>query len=629
MALLGGLKSDPPELAFDHLSACATIYAAFGFACSRLSHARSNLRYPQLAIAAIGCIICGSLALSWQVGAASGSPSFAPGEKVSPPEPPPLLLRALDETSAISLNAKIPFSATPNVAAKPFRWQGSDEARGRAAECLTLAIYYEAASEDQSGEEAVAQVVLNRVRHPAFPASVCAVVFQGSDRSTGCQFSFTCDGSLTGDRNQEAWVRSRRIAEAALDGFVFKPVGLATHYHANYVVPYWATSLAKSAQIGVHIFYRWPGPWGEPGAFRRTYSGIELDPAELEMAAADRNRMHALSTAQPSELLRVVVDPRVELLGVVQLLATQGITPHDGESQYEQDVKAYFGPEANHPAVQLFKALAAKDDTFARKALAGALNSPTLDLPLTPASPPYTSSDGQSEQVEGLMYGLADFARQSDFMRFFSGHQPYYRKLTRSTEPAAVAISRWQTYTGLPVGVQRVIVSSLVGSGNGGDCNSTVDVNSPVRSWTILASANSVDAFLAVRSDPLQLTSPSRRRADAEDAAVEEQIVKAVFARVTALTSDASTGRNAVGQVAEADHTLVSTFERRLQYFETHRTRFPTLADFLPRLKAAAATFAVTSKEAGEAKDGQDVKVGASQDSAPPEATQCGRISQA
>ena len=157
--------------------------------------------------------------------------------------------------------------------------------RSQALECLASAVYYEAGNEGPDGERAVAQVVLNRVRHPAFPASVCAVVYQGSTRPTGCQFTFTCDGSLTRRPDAEGWKLAYRVAQAALSGAVYAPVGLATHYHADYVVPYWASSLAKNAIVGAHIFYRWAGGWGQPAAFTDTYAGREPSAAALRTAA--------------------------------------------------------------------------------------------------------------------------------------------------------------------------------------------------------------------------------------------------------------------------------------------------------------------------------------------------------
>jgi hypothetical protein len=101
----------------------------------------------------------------------------------------------------------------------------SDDDRQRAIACLTAAVYYEARSEPTDGQRAVAQVVLNRVRDRAFPHSVCGVVYQGSTRRTGCQFSFTCDGSMNHPRDGAAWARAASVARAAFDGSVFAPVG--------------------------------------------------------------------------------------------------------------------------------------------------------------------------------------------------------------------------------------------------------------------------------------------------------------------------------------------------------------------------------------------------------------------
>lgn len=184
-------------------------------------------------------------------------------------------IRPIDPTSAQQINAAIPIAAT-GPAASPFALRfASDADRGRSLQCLTEAIYYEAAREPVDGQRAVAQVILNRVRHPAYPNTVCGVVFQGHERRTGCQFSFTCDGSLGRAPMAPYWQNARRVAEEALAGQVQPAVGYATHYHANYVVPYWASSLVKSANIGTHIFYRWTGGWGRPNAFSDRYAGVE------------------------------------------------------------------------------------------------------------------------------------------------------------------------------------------------------------------------------------------------------------------------------------------------------------------------------------------------------------------
>lgn len=184
------------------------------------------------------------------------------GLSLATEEPPPL-----DELAR---------EIAPGAAARPFDVSEASERDVRSAQnCLTAAVYYEARSESEGGQRAVAQVVLNRARHPAFPKSVCGVVYQGSNRVTGCQFSFTCDGSLRRGREPSAWERARRIAEQALAGYVYAPVGVATHYHTTAIRPWWAASLTRAVTIGSHIFYRWRGEWGDPKSFRRPYVGAE------------------------------------------------------------------------------------------------------------------------------------------------------------------------------------------------------------------------------------------------------------------------------------------------------------------------------------------------------------------
>lgn len=152
------------------------------------------------------------------------------------------------------------------VAAQPFRLGGALEA-SRDLDCLTQAVYYEARGEGRDGMRAVAQVVLNRVRHPAFPKSVCGVVFQGAGRRTGCQFSFTCNGAMRGRVNQGAWDRARAVASSSLSGSVFGNVGNATHFHTTAVAPQWRNSLIRVTQVGDHLFYRFGGRSGASGSF--------------------------------------------------------------------------------------------------------------------------------------------------------------------------------------------------------------------------------------------------------------------------------------------------------------------------------------------------------------------------
>jgi spore germination cell wall hydrolase CwlJ-like protein len=188
-------------------------------------------------------------------------------------------MQAVGEQARV-INAALPFAGGPLHSAQPFALTGSNIDERRALLCLTQAVYYEAGFEPLEGRRAVAQVVLNRLRHPAFPKSVCGVVYQGAGTGT-CQFTFVCDGALYRPPALGAWEQAEAIARAALGGYVEKTVGEATHYHADYVAPRWAPLLAKVAQIGQHIFYRWPGGWGQPAAFTGRYIGEPSDPLSM------------------------------------------------------------------------------------------------------------------------------------------------------------------------------------------------------------------------------------------------------------------------------------------------------------------------------------------------------------
>lgn len=188
---------------------------------------------------------------------------------------PQLEFQAVDALAAQQLNASIPSVAGMLRPVQPFVLPAAAPEYGRALRCLTQAVYYEAALEPTEGQRAVAQVILNRVRDPNYPDSVCGVVYEGAERVTGCQFSFTCDGSLARAPVGWAWKRAATVAREALSGHVAARVGTATHYHADYVLPYWSPSLGKITQIGAHIFYRWRGSAGETAAFTDRYAGRE------------------------------------------------------------------------------------------------------------------------------------------------------------------------------------------------------------------------------------------------------------------------------------------------------------------------------------------------------------------
>lgn len=207
----------------------------------------------------------------------------------------PLELKEVPVELARKINDATPFTKEPVPPAKPFRIAGTATDIARATDCLASAIWYEAGAETPAGKKAVAQVVLNRVRHPAFPKTVCGVVFQGQERSTGCQFTFTCDGAMMRVPGVAAWNQTRQLARIMLNGEVFKPVGVATHYHTDWVVPAWSAKLDKVHKEATHLFFRWTGFWGTPPAFRGRYLGgepavqklIMLSPAHAQVNPGD------------------------------------------------------------------------------------------------------------------------------------------------------------------------------------------------------------------------------------------------------------------------------------------------------------------------------------------------------
>ncbi len=187
-----------------------------------------------------------------------------------------------------------PVFRVASVVAQPFHMRGAlDESRD--LECLTQAVYYESRGEIASGQEAVAQVVLNRVRHPAFPKSVCGVVFQHA--GSGCQFSFACDGSISKHMESAAWRRAQKVASAALDGHVAASIGNATHFHVASLGQVWNSGMTRVAQIGSHVFYRFGGSNGAPRMFH-----AEPQPSSpLQVAAQPPTRLVTASFAPSAD----------------------------------------------------------------------------------------------------------------------------------------------------------------------------------------------------------------------------------------------------------------------------------------------------------------------------------------
>lgn len=267
---------------------------------------RSAWLFTLLAVAAIVAVLYAS-SLSGPASYSVRLPPVAPPASTVP-EVLPVELAPVTEDDARAANAKIPLVTKGVVAARPFVYSGDADNRGRARDCLAAAMLYEA-GDDNMGQRAVGQVIVNRARHPAFPKSICGVVFQGSERVTGCQFTFTCDGALARRYSDAAWTRAQVNAEIVLAGGVDPRVGLATHYHTDWVRPYWSDSLEKIAIVDTHLFFRWPGYWGTPGAFRGAVSGVEAPIAK--MAALSPLHMAGAATELAAEVDAAAGEPRI------------------------------------------------------------------------------------------------------------------------------------------------------------------------------------------------------------------------------------------------------------------------------------------------------------------------------
>ena len=259
-----------------------------------LDRVRALWRVAAVRWLAVALVAAAALVLVWQAPShpiASGPaaparpPAGAPPIEQLPARPEALAdpqLAPLTEDEARRRNAAVPFADPHPIPARPFKFAGSALDRARATDCLALAAMAEAGG-SADGQRAVIQVVLNRVRHPGFARTICGAVFTGSQKATGCQFTFTCDGALRRTYSDAAWAAARRRAEEALDGRVFAPVGLATHYHTDWVYPYWSAELDKVARVDTHLFFRWPGYWGSREAMAARYTGAE--PAIAALAA--------------------------------------------------------------------------------------------------------------------------------------------------------------------------------------------------------------------------------------------------------------------------------------------------------------------------------------------------------
>jgi hypothetical protein len=466
-------------------------------------------------------------------------------------EPPPLLLRPLARSTAIALNESIAFSKGIRYPAAPFRFTGDPSARERAIQCLTTAIYYEAASEGPQGKQAVAQVILNRVRSPSFPSSICAVVYQGSLLKTGCQFSFTCDGSLQRTVWKAEWLRAREVAEAALNGAVMPQVGLSTHYHTIDVVPYWATSLAKEVQVGRHIFYAWPGSWGQPRAFSQRYAASEPDPAALhDTALVAKGFWPAPMEGAVLPEIQVGSDPKLEAAAIVELL---GRTPTSQPSAFEAAARAHFQPSAIMSADKL------------------AFDTEANVSSVTPAEAGIDLED------------LAASGRMREFLR--AHRRDYKAAAARAEQNLQRLAADWQTYTGSAIGTQRVNLRLS-------DSLTEPLCMAPSTGASAPRAIQAADYELFVASglpNSLVTMAPRARLGDSQSLAklieaARTDIVFAVFSRIAAFSSGADDQALVLRRAAAEGHPLASLLAKRLEAFESDRARYPTLNDFLPQL---------------------------------------------
>lgn len=223
--------------------------------------------------------------------AATTEPSSTTTFTAAEAAPTPALRPRIVKASLLPLPS---LPSTPSVA-EAFQADVSE----RDVECLTRAVYFEARGDSEAGLQAVAQVVLNRSRHPAFPKTVCGVINQGVERGS-CQFSFACKPTKVTDKRE--WARARRVAERALSGEVMEDCGTATFFHAARINPGWG-KLTRVGQIGLHVFYRYPGSKGAPSAFRQAPKPSLLDSLTAPIQAALHKPAVETATPPPAPVL--------------------------------------------------------------------------------------------------------------------------------------------------------------------------------------------------------------------------------------------------------------------------------------------------------------------------------------
>ena len=219
--------------------------------------------------------------------------------------------------------------ATDLTPARPFSLPGGAQNSARDVDCLTAAVYYEARGETAAGQAAVAQVVLNRVRHPAFPKTVCGVVYQGVHTGAGCQFSFACNGAIGRPREVAAWRRSQEVAMHALAGGVMTAVGDATHFHSTSVGSGVGRGMVRVAQIGLQVFYKFSGYAGSPARFS-AQAQRSTDEAQPQQADGRALGHYVLASAPAQSLATpspVVAPAKVAAAPAAKDAAAKAATP--------------------------------------------------------------------------------------------------------------------------------------------------------------------------------------------------------------------------------------------------------------------------------------------------------------
>jgi len=191
------------------------------------------------------------------------------------------------------------------------------------AKCLATAIYYEARSESYEGQLGVAEVIVNRVNDHRYPNSICDVVYQGATRTTGCQFTFTCDGAMAKKPRGVKWDKAQTIAAHVMMDLNEGQTGGATHYHATYVDPVWNSGLIRTNKIGTHIFYRFP-------------RGSEWSVASARQAARLAQRRAGVKTLVPAE---AALAPTPEVLTPSEAPAETEVTVADLNAQAQEAVQ--------------------------------------------------------------------------------------------------------------------------------------------------------------------------------------------------------------------------------------------------------------------------------------------------